>query len=81
MYVKQFEIKNISINGSVNSKRGHPFPPPGHLSGICHLVGPHGGDLAENLCPGIRHLSVLLEEVNAVPFFTISLKNMNTVVC
>ena len=51
MYVQQFEIKNISINGSVNSKRGHPFP-PGHLSGICHLVGPHGGDLAENLCPG-----------------------------
>ena len=25
-----------------------PSPPPG----ICHLVGPGGGDLSENLCPG-----------------------------
>lgn len=31
-----------------NSKRAHP---PGHFSGICHLVGPGGGDLSENLYP------------------------------
>ena len=26
---------------SANSKRAHP---PGHFSGICHLVGPGGGN-------------------------------------
>ena len=34
------------------------------FSGICHLVG----NLSENLCPGVEHLSVLLEAVNIVPF-------------
>ena len=29
-----------------------PPHPPGHLSGICRLVGPGGGDLSENLSPG-----------------------------
>ena len=42
--------------------------PPGYLSGICRLVGPCGGDLSENLSPGVGHLSILLEEVNVVPF-------------
>lgn len=27
-----------------NSKRAHP---PGHFSGICHLVGPVGGELVQ----------------------------------
>ena len=27
-----------------NSKRAHP---PGHFSGICHLVGPGGGELVQ----------------------------------
>ena len=36
------------VYGSVNSKRAHPPPPPGYLSGICHFVleklqMPHGG--------------------------------------
>ena len=37
--------------------------PPGHLSGFSHL-----GNLSENLCPGMGHLSILLEEVNIAPF-------------
>ena len=39
----------LTIYGSVNFKRAHP--PPGHLLGICRLVGPCGGDLSENLNP------------------------------
>ena len=53
----------LTIYGSV--KRAHPL---GHLSGICHLVGPCGGDLSENLSPDVGHWSILLEEVNVVPF-------------
>ena len=40
-----------------------PPPPPGHLSGFSHL-----GNLSENLCPEVGHLSILLEEVNITPF-------------
>ena len=40
---------------------------PSH-PGICHLVGPSEGDLSENLCPGVGHLSILLEAVKVVPF-------------
>ena len=40
----------------------------GHLLGICHLVSFGGGDLSENLCPGVGHLSILLEAVNTIPF-------------
>ena len=47
---------------------------PGHLSGICHLVGPCGEDLSENLCPGVGHFSIFLEEVNVVPFPIFHLK-------
>ena len=44
-----------------------PIPPP--YPGICHLVvGAGGGDLSENLCPGVGRLSVLLEAVNVAPF-------------
>ena len=43
-------------------------PPP--FPGICHLVGPGVGDFSENLFPGMGHLSILLEEVNVVPFST-----------
>ena len=42
--------------------------PPGHLLGICRLVGPCGEDLSENLNSGVGHWSILLEEVNVVPF-------------
>ena len=44
------------------------FHLPGHLSGIFHVVGPSGGDLSEPLFPGVGHLSILLEEVDVVPF-------------
>ena len=59
--------------GSVTQAKSMPSVPmpPGHLSGICHLVGPGGGDLSENLCPGVRHLSILLEAL-----FNISLKKI-----
>ena len=40
-----------------------PPPPHGHLSGFSHL-----GNLSENLCPEVGHLSILLEEVNIAPF-------------
>ena len=29
--------------------------PPGHLSGICHLVGPGSVDLSGNLYPGVHN--------------------------
>ena len=48
------------------------------LGGICRafviLSVPAVGNLSENHCPGMKHLSILLEEVKVVPF---SLKNMN----
>ena len=31
-------------------------PRPGHMLGICHLVGPSGRGLSENLWPGVGHL-------------------------
>ena len=43
--------------------------PPGHLSGFSHL-----GNLSENLCPEVGHLSILLEEVNIVHFSIFQLK-------
>ena len=45
-----------------------PIPPPGIFLGICYLVGPGGGDLSENLQPGVGHLSIFLEAVKVVPF-------------
>ena len=37
---------------------------------------PGVGHLSENLCPGVGHLSILLEAVNAIPFSILnSLKN------
>ena len=52
-----------------------PIPPPGHLSGICHLVGfPAVGNLSQNFCPGVGHLSILLEALNVVPFLIFHLK-------
>ena len=48
-----------------------PPPPPGHLSGICHLVCLGGGDLSENLFPGVGYWSIpLLDAVNVFPFST-----------
>ena len=35
--------------------------PAGHLSGICHLVGPDGGEFVRKPLPGVGHLSILLE--------------------
>ena len=43
-------------------------PAPRHLLGICHLVALGGGKLSEHLCPGLGHLSILLEAVNIGPF-------------
>ena len=34
------------------------------------------GNLSKNLCPGVGHLSVLLELVNIIPFSIFHLKNM-----
>ena len=58
---------------SIPSVPIHPPPLPPHLSGILAFVTwsvPAVGDLSENLCPGVGHLSVLLEAVNnnVVPF-------------
>ena len=40
--------------------------------GICRafvvLPGLGGGELSENLCPGVGHLSILLDAVNVVLF-------------
>ena len=51
--------------------------PPGHLLGICHLVGPGSVDLSGNLYPGVWHLSICLEEGNVILFSIVSLKNMS----
>ena len=61
--------------GSVNTMSAYP---PGHLSGICRLGGPGGGDLSENLCPGVGHSSILPEGVITSFLFQyfINLKNM-----
>ena len=50
------------LYGSVNFKRAHP------PTGICHLVGPDVGNLSDSLCPGVGHLSVLLEALKVIPF-------------
>ena len=50
------------LYGSVNFKRAHP------PTGICHLVGPDVGNLSDSLCPGMGHLSILLEAVKVIPF-------------
>ena len=38
------------------------------------LPGLGGGELSENLCPGVRHLSILLDAVNVVLFSIFHLK-------
>ena len=39
------------------------------MSGICHLVGPGGGEFVKNLCPRMGpDLLFLLEAVNVVSF-------------
>ena len=38
---KETFASNDNDNGLVNSKHAHP---PGHLSGICHLLGPGSGE-------------------------------------
>ena len=60
-------------NGSVNSKRAnHPRVFVGHLSSW--WSGTVVGNLSENLCPGVGHLSSLLEAVNIVPLSIFHLK-------
>jgi len=55
--------------GSVNSKHADPHPPApnGHLSGICHLVGPSCKEFVRKPLPGVGHSSILLEVLNIVP--------------
>ena len=48
-----------------------PIPSPR----ICHLIGvPAVGNLSQNFCPGVGHLSILLEAFNDVPFLIFHLK-------
>ena len=47
-------VRSKRNNGSVNSKRVHAPSPPGHLSGICHLIGwPGGEELFRKPLPGV----------------------------
>ena len=39
------------FNGSVNSKCAN-LPTPGHMPGICHLVGAVGGEFVRKPLPG-----------------------------
>ena len=57
-------------NDSVNSKRAHP------PWAFVMLPGLGGGELSENLCPGVGHLSILLDAVNVVLFSIFHLQNM-----
>ena len=61
-------------NSSVNSKRAYPPPPPGICRAFFILSIPAVGNLSENLCLEVAHLSILLEEVNIVPFSIFHLK-------
>ena len=42
--------------------------PPGHLSGICHVAWSRRCGIVGNLCPGVVHLSILLDAVNIALF-------------
>ena len=57
----------------VQSIPGVPFP-PGIRQMSVTLSVPAVGNLSENLCPGVGHLSILLEAVNIVPFSIFHLK-------
>ena len=61
-------------NDSANSKRGNP--PRGICRAFVMLPGLGGGELSENLCPGVGHLSILLDAVNVVLFSIFHLKKM-----
>ena len=45
-----------------------PILPVAFFGFFFYLVGPGGGDLSQNLCPGVGHLSILLDAVTVVPF-------------
>ena len=71
---RSYVFNNVRVRIMLSQFQACPPPSPGHLSGNCHLVGPGGEDLSENLCPGVGYLSILLEDVNVVPFSTLHLK-------
>ena len=50
------------------------FPHPGLCQALVTLSVLGVGNLSENLYPGVRHLSILLEAVNLVPFSIVHLK-------
>ena len=49
-------------------------PPPQLFGEYCHLLGPGGGVTVRKPLPGVRHLSILLEAVDIVPFSIFNLK-------
>ena len=57
---------------SVNSKPAHS--PPGICRVFVILSVPTVGNLSESLCPGMGHLSILLQAVNIIPFSICHLK-------
>ena len=57
---------------SVNSKRVHS--PRGICRAFVILSVPTVGNLSESLCPGMGHLSILLQAVNIIPFSICHLK-------
>ena len=40
------------------------LPIPRSICLICHPVGPVDGNLSENLCPGVRHMSIHSSRIN-----------------
>ena len=67
-------VVHTSTNGSVNSKRAHP--PSGHLWGICHLVGPGGGEFVSKSLPEGGKFVNSSRRGKYRSSFNISLKNM-----
>ena len=67
---------NYNDNGIVNSKCAHSPPPP--PLGICQEFVIFSvlavGNLSENLCLGVGHLSILLEVIDIAPFSKYHLK-------
>ena len=51
-----------------------PSPNPGLCQALVTLSVLAVGNLSENLCPGVGHLSSLIESINFVPFSIVHLK-------
>ena len=67
-FEEPFYTPNNIVTGSVNPKSTHSPSPLGICQAFVILPVLAEGNLSETLCPGMGHLSILLEAVNVIPF-------------